>query len=81
MTIIVFGTSFSSSAPVEVTMRFSSTVTPGSGVDSEPVAITMVFALISLPSTATTPGALIVPWPWRWSILCFLNRKATPLVS
>ncbi len=44
ITTIDFGTSASSSAPVEVTMRVSSTSTPFSGVDSDPVAMTMFFA-------------------------------------
>ena len=38
------GTSASSSAPVEETIFFSSTVTPGSGITSEPEAIRMFFA-------------------------------------
>ena len=39
------GTLSSSSAPVEVTICFSSTVTPGSGTLSLPVAMTMFFAV------------------------------------
>jgi hypothetical protein len=39
----VAGTFSSSSAPVEVTTCFSSTSIPGSGVLSEPVAMTMCF--------------------------------------
>ena len=44
MTSRRFGTSVSESAPVEVTTSFSSTVTPGSGVGSEPVAMMIAFA-------------------------------------
>ena len=74
-----FGTAGSDSAPVEETMRFSSTVTPGSGVDSEPVAMTMALASTSLdaPSAAVTrtlPGPAIAPVPRSQSILFFLKR-------
>ncbi len=57
-----FGTSASSSAPVDDTIFFSSTVTPGSGVTSEPEAIRMFlvasvsFTAPSSPSTATSPA-------------------------
>ena len=43
MTTSRFGTLSSSSAPVEETTTFSSISTPGSGVTSEPVAMTMAF--------------------------------------
>ena len=44
MTTMRLGTSGSSSAPVESTIRSWSMVTPGSGVTDEPVAMTMFFA-------------------------------------
>ncbi len=81
-----FGTSASSSAPVDDTIFFSSTVTPGSGVTSEPEAIRMFFAesvsftAPSSPSTETAPALSMRPVPWNEAILFFLNRKATPLV-
>ncbi len=64
-----FGTSASSSAPVEETIFFSSIATPGSGITSEPVAIRMFladsvsFTAPSSPSTATEPGASMRPAP------------------
>ena len=73
------GTCASASAPVEETTRFSSISTPGSGLDSEPVAITIAFA--SSVSTAplsgvtvTLPGAAMAPVPWKAVILFFLKR-------
>ena len=45
MTTIDFGTSLSSSAPVEDTIRSSSSSTKGGTATSEPVAMTMDFAL------------------------------------
>jgi hypothetical protein len=77
------GTLSSSSAPVEDTIRFSSMATPGSGVTSEPVAITIAFvsSTCCLPSsalTSTSPGATMRPAPMNASILFFLSRKATP---
>ena len=81
-----FGTSASSSAPVDDTIFFSSTVTPGSGVTSEPEAIRMfLVASVSLtapssPSTDTAPAVSMRPVPWNEVILFLRNRKATPLV-
>ena len=68
ITTRVFGTLASSSAPVEETIRFSSISTPGSGVDSEPVAIRMflVVRVLAPPFstlTATSPGLGIDPKP------------------
>ena len=80
------GTAASSSAPVEDTIFFSSMVTPGSGVTSEPAAIrmflaaTVSFTAPSGPSTATLPAASIRPVPWSQVILFFLNRNSMPLV-
>ena len=80
------GTSASSSAPVDDTIFFSSTVTPGSGVTSEPEAIRMfLVASVSLtapssPSTDTAPALSMRPVPWNEVILFLRNRKATPLV-
>ena len=45
------GPSAKASAPVEVTMRFSSTSSPGSGVLSEPVAIRRAFRKAPPPVT------------------------------
>mmetsp|Transcript_9917 Transcript_9917/g.28159 ORF Transcript_9917/g.28159 Transcript_9917/m.28159 type:complete len:229 (-) Transcript_9917:481-1167(-) len=71
-TTIFLGTSLSSRAPVESTMRppALSTGTGGSGVDSEPVAIKMFFDSTSWapPSTRSTDtefGPVILPWPLR----------------
>ncbi len=62
MTISFLGTSLSSRAPVEETMRSSSISTPGSGVTSEPVAMTMFLAesSVSLPSS---PVTITLPLP------------------
>ena len=84
MTSIRSGTSSSTSAPVEETMRFSSMSMPGKRATSEPVAMTialpsMVSFLPSAVLTSTLPGAAMRPVPWKVSILFFLNRKATPL--
>mmetsp|Transcript_4159 Transcript_4159/g.9422 ORF Transcript_4159/g.9422 Transcript_4159/m.9422 type:complete len:207 (+) Transcript_4159:815-1435(+) len=46
MTTIFLGTDFSERAPVEVTIVSSSTVTPGKGVTSEPVASMILSAII-----------------------------------
>mmetsp|Transcript_7983 Transcript_7983/g.35305 ORF Transcript_7983/g.35305 Transcript_7983/m.35305 type:complete len:213 (-) Transcript_7983:649-1287(-) len=61
MTTMRLGTSFRSSAPVEVTIVSSSTSTPGSAAGSEPVARMMFLALIvsvvpSSLATTTSPG-------------------------
>ena len=51
-----------------------------------PVAMRMFFALSVRPPpcpsafTSTVPGAVMRPAPTTCSILCFLNRYATPLV-
>ncbi len=62
-----FGTFFSSNAPVEVTIFFSSTSTPGKGVDSEPVAMRICFVSSTLSplskATLTLPGPRISPRP------------------
>ena len=59
-TIILAGNLSSAKAPVEDTTIFSSISTPGSGVTSEPVAMTM--ALVS--SAWTVPSsAVTLTWP------------------
>ncbi len=68
ITTICFGTLASSRAPVELTMRSSSTSTPGRGVDSEPVAIRMFLAArVSSPpalsATLTSPALGMLPLP------------------
>ena len=74
------GTSFSSSAPVDETMRFSSISMPLSLATSEPVAMMMDFASITSRPTVTLPGAAIWPVPWNTVTLFFLSRKSMPLV-
>mmetsp|Transcript_46067 Transcript_46067/g.120686 ORF Transcript_46067/g.120686 Transcript_46067/m.120686 type:complete len:226 (+) Transcript_46067:66-743(+) len=70
-TTIFFGTSVNSSAPVDVTIVFSSTGTPGSFAGSDPVAITMFFVVsvgASPPSIGwhlTEPAARISPVPLK----------------
>ena len=87
-----FGTDVRAMAPVDDTICFSSTVTPGSGATSEPVAMMMFLAVSSrvLPSaslTETLPplpfeeAAVIFASPTMPSTLFFLNRNSTPLVS
>ena len=76
----------SDSAPVLLTMRSSSTGTPGSGDTSLPVATRMFFALSvveppPLSATSTELGPEILPQPWTYSTLFFLNRPSMPLVS
>jgi hypothetical protein len=68
MTTRRFGTLGSDSAPVEETIRCSSISTPGSGMMSEPVAMTIDFAftssvLPSLSATCTVSGAVMRPLP------------------
>jgi hypothetical protein len=75
-----FGILPSSSAPVEVTITFSSTSTPLSGDASEPVAITMFFASCTSSPTFTLPGSAMLPQPFSQVILFFLKRNSTPLV-
>ena len=79
------GTLSRSSAPVEETIVFSSnsSSTPGMPATSDPVAMTMFFASISLvlPSssaTETLPSPSTVPVPRSTSTLFFFIRKATP---
>ena len=48
MHTIFFGMVFDSNAPVEDTITFSSNSEPGKGIGSDPVAIIMFFAFISL---------------------------------
>ena len=84
-TMSFFGTSLSSRPPVEETILSSSMSTPGNGITSEPVAMTMFLVLISVtaPSSAVTdtlPAARILPVPWKTVILFFLNRKSMPAV-
>ena len=79
------GASGRASAPVESRMRWLSIVTPGSGVGSEPVAITMSLACNSrtLPSarvTVTLPGPFKRPQPLIHSTLFLRNRNSIPLV-
>ncbi len=78
------GTRSSSSAPVELTMRFSSISMPGSDTLSLPVAMTTCLARKSLappsPVTATVFGAVIRPAPFSQVTPFFLNRNSTPLV-
>ena len=69
MTTMRLGTLPSSRAPVELTIFFSSISTPGSGVDSEPVAIRIDFVCkLSVPpsasATATSPALGIEPSPF-----------------
>ncbi len=63
-----FGTAGSDRAPVESTIDFWSTSTPGSGVGSEPVAMTIFLAVRfctapSGPVTVTLFGPAILPKP------------------
>ena len=77
-----FGTSVNSSAPVLLTIRFSSISMPESGVTSDPVAIKILPDLIvSPPSTRTWPGATISALPWIQSTLFFLKRPRIPVVN
>ena len=84
-TIRCFGTAGSDRAPVESTTLPASKATPGRGVGSEPVAITMFFAarVLTEPSaavTSTMPAPAIRPRPRTQSTLFFLNRNSMPLV-
>ncbi len=77
------GTSGSTNAPVEDTIRFSSISMPFKRATSEPVATTMDFAssdcvLPSAPLTSTLPAAAIRPLPWKASTLFFFRRNSTP---
>ena len=71
MTTIFLGTDERSSAPVDVTIVFSSTGTPGSFAGSEPVAMTMSLVVSSMaapPSIGwhlTAPAAVISPVPLK----------------
>mmetsp|Transcript_998 Transcript_998/g.2575 ORF Transcript_998/g.2575 Transcript_998/m.2575 type:complete len:202 (-) Transcript_998:407-1012(-) len=70
-TTIFLGTAVRSSAPVDVTIVFSSTGTPGSFAGSEPLAMTMFLAasvVASPPSTGwhlTSPAERISPVPLK----------------
>jgi hypothetical protein len=77
---MVFGILASVSAPVEVTMVSSSTVTPGREEASDPVAMTMFFAVWRSSPTLTWPAAGMVAQPFSQVILFFLNRNSIPLV-
>ena len=84
-TIIVLGTAGRARAPVESTTLPSMKSTPGRGVGSEPVAMTMSLAVRvvfdpSAASTSTWPGPVIRPRPLIQSALFFLNRNSMPLV-
>ncbi|MNL64333.1 hypothetical protein D3C87_1885360 [compost metagenome] len=79
MTRSLPGTLSRPSAPVEVTMRFSSISMPGRPADTEPVAMTIFLVSTSVASpdcgvTSTLPGDTMVPMPRRVVILFFLNR-------
>ena len=82
MTTRRFGTSGSSRAPVEETIFCSSISMPGSGVTSEPVAMTMALdaVMVPTPSTSTVFGAVMRPAPFSQAILFFLNRNSMPPV-
>ena len=84
-TISFFGTAGRLRAPVESTTLPSTKSTPGRGVGSEPVAMTMslAFRIVFVPSaasTSTVPGPAIRPLPLIQSALFFLNRNSMPLV-
>ena len=81
MTTICSGTFGSSSAPVLSTTTFWSTVTPGSGVTDEPVAITMFLARTVWPATSTLSLPVKRAWPFSHVTLFFLNRYSMPPVS
>ena len=80
----MLGTAASSSAPVDDTIFFSSTVTPGNGVTSEPEAMRMFLVdSVSLtapssPSTDTEPALSMRPAPWNEVILFLRNRRRRP---
>ncbi|MNI67103.1 hypothetical protein D3C73_1227140 [compost metagenome] len=85
ITIRCLGTSGRAKAPVESMMRWLSIVTPGRGVGSEPVAMTMSLACsaVSLPSSALTttlPTPSRRPQPLIQSTLFLRNRYSMPLV-
>ena len=65
--------------PVLVTIVFSSTSTPGSGMLSLPVAITMFLASYSVPSTTTRPGAAIRALPLSQVDLVLLEQELDAL--
>ena len=78
-----FGTSGSTSAPVDDTTVRSSTSMPGRAATSEPVAMTtLLVSTVSVePSSFVTrtrcvpsPRPSIEPRPWNVSTLFFLNR-------
>ena len=81
-----FGTAGSDSAPVEETMRFSSTVDAGerrrlgAGGDDDGLGLHLAASCRLRPSTRTLPGPATAPVPRSDSILFFLNRYATPEV-
>ena len=71
-------------APVEETIRFSSMVTPGSDLGSDPVArmtarLASSVVAPSLPATSTTRALLSVPRPRKRVILFLRKRNSTPL--
>ena len=66
-------------------MRFSSMAMPGRLATSDPVAMAIAFASTTCFSplmkvTPTLPDPRMRPVPWKWSILFFLNRNATPSI-
>ena len=85
MTIIFSGTLSNSKAPVDVTIFFSSTFIFGRFVDSDPVAIIILSALIisafSLFIISISLGDKIFAAPIYLVTLFFLNRKSIPFVS
>jgi len=70
----------SASAPVEVRITFSSTVTPGRLEGSDPVAITTWVAEWTASPTCTCPGTGIEAQPLSQVTLFFLNRNSMPRV-
>ncbi len=79
MTTKDFGISGNDNAPSESTMRSWSTGTPGRGVGSDPVAITMLRALTSIISPALSvtvrrPGAVMRAHPWS-RVTLFLRMR------
>ena len=83
MTTSCPGTFGSVSAPVESTMTWASlsTLTPGSGVTDEPVAMMMFFAVTLRSPTLTVVAFSNAARPLSHSTLFFLNRNSIPPVS
>ena len=81
ITTILPGTLSSSSAPVLSTTTFWSTVTPGSGVTDDPVAMTTFFAVTVRSPTLTLCALSKEARPLIQSTLFFLNRNSIPPVN